>query len=518
MATNPPKDVVMTLPPWMWNGALDDFMQAARLTVIAGSDLTPEERRVETLERGARGRPGLVQVHHLAGSPLESDDYTQLAEADSSATLNVNERLLEQTAKTVQRAERSAARRTGAGLLAPGLALHQLQTTLALPGWAAATVEAVVDDLRECRFSDDNEQIYGTVGAFLVRRHPALMHRSKIPQILMRMAVDGKLREADLDEIKAANEDGQIVFSASEGLGDGFSLLDPYLTPLLGALTPYVWAFSASRPAGTIVYTLETPVLGAVGEALEPLHLLPSRGPIGATPEPEVEPHAAAAAVIWWVRRLDRILSVISDPALFRNGQDRYVPTHHQHAILTLDQLFRRVGSIQQSHRDGDARRVLLFTVLDTLERLTDRRLTQMCTLSFASRTLDCIRADMPGEVQQILLPAAARAVEALERVQEGFYVSRQTGASSIDFNLADGTTQSYTPEEAAAEYIRVLRNATHGHGSDRAEAVPRTDALLTHHSGVIDHDLPLLGYLYLLELLTKPDMLRRVLFSSTRV
>jgi hypothetical protein len=124
----------------------------------------------------------------------------------------------------------------------------------------------------------------------------------------------------------------------------------------------------------------------------------------------------------------------------------------------------------------------------------------------------------MSSEAQEVLLPAAERAVRALEHLQDGFYLRRQTGATSIDFNLADGSSESYTPERAAAEYVRVLRNATHGHGSNREGAVPRTDALLAHHDGNIHHDLPLLAYLYLLELLTRPDLLRRVLFSSSRV
>ncbi|HTX44649.1 MAG TPA: hypothetical protein VMD48_00035, partial [Solirubrobacteraceae bacterium] len=73
-------------------------------------------------------------------------------------------------------------------------------------------------------------------------------------------------------------------------------------------------------------------------------------------------------------------------------------------------------------------------------------------------------------------------------------------------------------PDEAAAEYIRVLRNATHGHGANREENKPRTDALLANHDGRMHDDLGLLGYLYLLELMSKPDLVRRTLYNGGQV
>ncbi|RHW23716.1 hypothetical protein D0Z08_28320 [Nocardioides immobilis] len=510
----------MTLPKWMWNGAVDGFIEAARLRSIPSLGLDPDEFRIETLERGSRERPGLVTMRQLAGPPLTRANYEplQVAEAEVRSTRYLSDGDLEATQMKLARVQRSAEKGTAAGLIAPGLAFHQLQTMLADPTMSAETVETVADDIRECRLASTDERVFPTSGVFLVRRNPALLHRSKIPAVLLRIARDGKLQQADLEDIKTANADGEVVFAASDGLGDGFAHLDSYLMPLLGALSPYVWAFSATRLSGTIIYTLGTAVAGTAGEAVEPLQLLPSREALTATSLPNLSVNASAAAMTWWARRLDKTLSVISDPALFSDADGRYVPAHHQHALLSLDQVFRRTGSIQRSHRDGDARRVMMFTVLDTLERLTDRRLVELCTHSFASRTLDQVRKDMNSEAQEIFLPAAERAVRALEQVQDGFYLRRQTGAASIDFNLADGSTESFTPEQAAAEYIRVLRNATHGHGSNREDAVPRTDALLTHHDGTIHHDLPLLAYLYLLELLTRPDLLRQVLFSSSRV
>ena len=49
-------------------------------------------------------------------------------------------------------------------------------------------------------------------------------------------------------------------------------------------------------------------------------------------------------------------------------------------------------------------------------------------------------------------------------------------------------------------------------------KAAGRTDALLAHHDGTFPHDLPLLGYLYLLDLMSQPESLRLVLHWSKKL
>jgi hypothetical protein len=254
----------------------------------------------------------------LAGPPLTRANYEplQVAEAEVGSAGYLGGDDLEAMQSRLDRVQESAEKGTAAGLIAPGLAFHQLQTMLADPSMCAETVEAIADDIRECRFAATDEQVFPNSGVFLIRRDPALLHRSKIPAVLLRIARDGKLQQADLEDVKAANAAGEVVFAASDGLGDGFAHLDSFVTPLLGALSPHVWAFSATRLSGSIVYTLGTAVSGAAGEAVEPLQLLPSRGALAATSAPNLSPNAPAAAMTWWVRRLDKALSVISDPAV----------------------------------------------------------------------------------------------------------------------------------------------------------------------------------------------------------
>lgn len=118
----------------------------------------------------------------------------------------------------------------------------------------------------------------------------------------------------------------------------------------------------------------------------------------------------------------------------------------------------------------------------------------------------------MPASAAEILLPAARRAVEALRTVQEGFFIRRQLGTTTVDLQLGAGQVRSLPVEEAAARYLKVLRDATHGHGSNKESSRALTDALLAHHNGNVPHDVGFLAYLYLLDILANPDRLRRTL------
>ncbi len=60
-----------------------------------------------------------------------------------------------------------------------------------------------------------------------------------------------------------------------------------------------------------------------------------------------------------------------------------------------------------------------------------------------------------------------------------------------------------------------MLRNATHGHSSNKAGRVELTNTLLAHHDGTLPHNLALLGYLYLLDVLAHPDVLRKHLYRG---
>ena len=85
----------------------------------------------------------------------------------------------------------------------------------------------------------------------------------------LRVSSDGALGLEDISQVQTALRSGDGAFASSQGLYDGIYTLDAYIGPLLGALTPAVWSFHASRMLGTIVYTLGQPISGTAGTAAE---------------------------------------------------------------------------------------------------------------------------------------------------------------------------------------------------------------------------------------------------------
>ncbi|MFI7431874.1 hypothetical protein ACIBPB_33415 [Micromonospora sp. NPDC049836] len=330
------------------------------------------------------------------------------------------------------------------------------------------------------------------------------MHRTKLIAVLIRLAYDADLRDGRFASLKKHHESGGRVFASSDGLLDGLTLLDAYIGPLLGATTPGVWAFASHRTIGPIIFSLGRTVTGTRPGAAEMLQLLPSRGAVRKTwKAAEHSPHACSDAITWWSHGLNELFGVLTDFALFADREGNYSANLNHQILLTTEQLFRRVTSILACYRDGHAQRVLLFTVLDTLEKLTGRSLNDMCHVSLAEKTLDSLQQKIAGGAAQVLIPLAERAVSALREVQDGFFlgvtVEGDGSKSVMGMPLA----------KAAAEYVKLLRNATHGHGSNKRDRIDITNALLAHHDGDLSHDLPLMGYLYLLDFLSRPNDLR---------
>src|SRR5947207_2385284 len=88
---------------------------------------------------------------------------------------------------------------------------------------------------------------------------------------------------------------------------------------------------------------------------------------------------------------------------------------------------------------------------------------------------------------------------------------SRRSSASS-----KRGGERVLAREEAAARYLRVLRNANHGFRG-RADADRRRDeTLLLAHDGSVPRDFALLPYVYFLGMLAEPEEVGRRLRFRT--
>lgn len=263
-----------------------------------------------------------------------------------------------------------------------------------------------------------------------------------------------------------------------------------------------------------MIFSLGRCVSGTQGDAAELLQLISTPGANERTPMTALAPRAAAAAMGWWVGQLNALFGVLSELAVFTDKAGLYRPEKHLEAMLTVEQIFRRTTSMQVAHRDSNARRTLMFSVLDSVERANGWNIDTMFTLSHARKVLSGLESSIPDGAATVLLPMARQAVESLARMQDGFFIRRHLSTSDVELRLPGGGVKVLSPEAATAQYLKVLRNATHGHGG-KGKAVDLTTALLAHHNGEVPHDIGLLAYLYLLDMVANPDRLRRCFYRS---
>ena len=99
--------------------------------------------------------------------------------------------------------------------------------------------------------------------------------------------------------------------------------------------------------------------------------------------------------------------------------------------------------------------------------------------------------------------------------LHDGFHTRGLDGNTAITVSRADGGIDTFDPDQAAARYVGVLRNATHGHGAKSPDAALIANALLAHHDGQLPHDLALLGCLHLLDVIGRPEDLALRLYRG---
>jgi hypothetical protein len=228
-----------------------------------------------------------------------------------------------------------------------------------------------------------------------------------------------------------------------------------------------------------------------------------------------LEPRSCGEAIGWWTDALNKLFGILADPAVFRDAHGYYNAAAQLEAFLTIEQLFRRVLSIQASHHDQQARRVLLFSVLDTLHQLTGRNFEAHCTLSYAQKVLDRLRQILPTDAKDLLLHRAQHSVSALRQMQQGFFMNVSGSHISVPGPATDNLDLSL--DDAVAHYLKLLRDANHGHGAVSPNKVGRTRSLLAMHDGHVPEDVGWLAYLYLLDVLTQPDILKNIWSARSR-
>lgn len=387
--------------------------------------------------------------------------------------------------------------------------LCQTSVALANSDEVVFALRDALDGIQSMEFSGGNaEAAFPHAAAFWLSRSEKIMHRQKIPSVWLRIEHDEVLAAGDTDHLKSSED---LAFRASSELSGGAFLLDVYLGPLLACLTPYIWAIPVYHTYGTIVIVPGRPINGLSNDIVEGLHLAPTAAIRSAVSPPVLTQASYGAALRWWSSALDSVFGVSTNPSVFTNASGLYMPSKHLQGMLTIEQMFRRTSSLLTSYRDPEVTRVLFFAVMDTLERLTGKSLDDMCNVDKAKKTLRSLEERLPEDASGLLLGAAKRGVRALDALQLGFFMR---SGDHVDLRIG-AEQQSLSLPDAAARYLKVLRNATHGHGSNRASNEALTSALLAHHTGRIPHDLPLLAFMYVLDVLDRPDVLARRLYSG---
>lgn len=492
-------------PTWLWGGDPRKLLTHARLRSRPVRN-EPGVWAVRTEESYLDKPPTLFTHSAIAGPDARTLRYEDLGTFPHVAGTEPN-------ASVTAKVNRLADRARNSGALTALIVHAQLALATASPSQLPNIARHVVEQLTLAnRQEDASDRPFSSAGMDLITSDPALVHRIKFPSVWLRLEYDPRLSAGNLDHIKP-QEDGTLAFASAFDLQSGMLTFDAYVAPLMGCLSPFIWGFATPRTFGNLIVTLGTPIAGATGEASELLQTLGTQSTIRSVRSTTIDRSAYFVAIDWWTTALNKLFAVLTDFSVFVDARGFYNPTSHLHALLSVEQLFRRVVSIQAAHRDIHARRVLMFTVLDTLQRLTGRPLDKNCSLAFAQKTLDNLKFRLPAAAQQLLLPRAEDAVSALDHVQSGFFMAADTGGIPIpDTRAGSGTVRELSLEDAAAEYIKVLRDATHGHGTNREAAADRTNALLAHHTGELPAELGYLGFLYLLDMLSRPEVLRRTL------
>ena len=298
-------------------------------------------------------------------------------------------------------------------------------------------------------------------------------------------------------------------FRAGQGLFmDAYLGLSAYLEPLLTSLSPWVWGITAGRIGGVIVLLFGEPVLGLGEIPRDMLDLsLPRNTPAPTAPIAKPSQSAFAAALNWWVSQLDRVLSVASNPANHLRG-GRYDPQRGVESLLSLEQFFRHAQSLAVHPRDQHAQRMLLFAALDTLPGINPSwNWTQTTNLDRCQAIFDDLEHSIPPAAAPALLPRARKAVGALLKLQDGFFVPSQISNGSVLLANKTGTLEHVPLATATSQWLRVLRNSHHGFDNEQK---PRERALLAAHNGEVPTGLPDLLWLHLLRLMAHPEQLIR--------
>jgi hypothetical protein len=483
--------VTVRVPTWLYGGDPRGFFADTGLTAKPGPDRAAW--RIKTHEAYHLSQPDLVSTHVLVAAHQQNGDWSRLP-LDSPGWTPPSLAHLRNVPPQPDELD-----------LLDLLNYGRLNIHTAPRQHLQDACMGLLDGIRAVTLEEGGGPGFPEADLHVFGGTRSLLHRLKLPQVFLRLALEPDL-EPQVAQRRAGND--EVFFKSSDGLLTGAYLLDAYLGPLLGALSPAIWGVAAPR-GGQLIFNLGRQVSGTTALPSDLLGTVIKQGADAPVKFADLPPGSVPAALQWWADQLNQVFGVLSDPSMFATASGAYAPAQHMEALLTFEQVFRRVASIRTNHQDRHAAMTLMFSTIDTFENLLGRNILDLCHPTQAARTLSRLRGTIPTAAQPVLLPAADRAVNAVAAVGSGFFLTdREDRIEGGDGN------NPMTREDATAHLLKLLRNATHGHGPQKGgeRRMAMSNQLLARHDGNLPSDLALLGHLYLLELLSEPARLRRIL------
>ncbi|MDN3460807.1 hypothetical protein QMA15_30750 [Rhodococcus sp. APC 3903] len=488
--------VNVILPPQLSGGQVADLF--TRMGLRADPSSAEDEWIVRDVARGPRSTDQLVWSDVLAKPGMSEDRFDEVNAIPQDQYMTGLD-----PARIDAEWERIGQYRTVPSL-APTFYATQVAMMSASDAQVGDAARKSHHNLAAMRLVDSEELVFPELSAYWIRLHPILYTRASFPALCLRLMHDSAL----VEDIRR----GEVARASSTRFAANMELVAPgllhgnYFGPLIACASPGVWAVHCPRMLNSMILSLGRVVPGLSQIPMDALQLLPGKPRSKTLVEVKPEsPVAWGEAIDWWAMRLNQLFDFLSNPVTFDDGVGNYEPYRHQNWLINTTQLFDRVTSSLRAASDEHAALLLTFSALDLVsEQFFGNDTGAVSDPAYAREALEDVRAGMPSRVAQVLLPAAERAVSALDNVSDGFF--HQTGFVEYIYKEK---AQKVTVEAAVSPLMRARRNAVHGFGGKKAEAKGAHE-LLAQHNGNLPADLVYLPYLYLLKVLCDLDGLLR--------
>lgn len=451
------------------------------------------ELSICALENFSKQRPNLLVL-----KPLFADGFEHsraVAEVASWGHDDLYTRLVDPA-----RIGAEVERLTGSGSREGGWAAHALLCQSTAP-------REMPMYLRDAHASLSRPELFPNLSMWALRDSDVGGYRAQVVRSLI-------LAEHHPDEVERVKR-GALAIEMASGLGANRLGLPrrERLGPLLACAAPWILGFASDRIGGSIVFMLGKlefgrTSIGPSGDLIDQLHSdVFAALEHTARAQPSFDASDAVAALKWWTDGLNALMAVEHDPATHRR-EGFYDPVRHLAMTLTIDRLVAVVQQITISDRRSDlVRKMLFFDALDILEGLLrGHDFGHLTSPRHARAELQELEAVMPSGVRRVLLPRCQRAVDALESVQDGYWLP--STRSSDGTRLTGPSAQPLSTSAATTKALRLIRNGHHGYVSAKFHSDSDDRALLTVHDGRIPDGLPDLAFFHLVRMIAFSDLL----------